>query len=116
MSTIHILKVWPDYYLALRLEIKTCEIRMTSDRDFRVGDILLLREFIPELERFTGRELYRKITFIDGLVHAGKVYTDFAILSVKPLTGIEIAREAKNDAARSATIRNGKKRRKHNNG
>lgn len=43
---IHELKTWPQYFHAIKEGIKTFEVRK-ADRDFNVGDILLLREFIP---------------------------------------------------------------------
>lgn len=43
----HALKCWPEYFAALSTGHKTFEIRDTSDRDFRVGDLLVLREFVP---------------------------------------------------------------------
>ena len=44
--TAHNLKIWPDQYALLRSGLKTFEFRK-NDRDFQVGDILLLREWDP---------------------------------------------------------------------
>ena len=43
----HELKCWPEYFSAHLTGRKNFEIRGTSDRKFRVGDILVLREFEP---------------------------------------------------------------------
>lgn len=37
-------RIWPEQYAALRSGLKTCEFRK-NDRDFQVGDVLLLREW-----------------------------------------------------------------------
>ena len=42
---------------------KTAELRK-HDRDFRVGDILLLREYIPDECHYTGSAVKAKITHI----------------------------------------------------
>ncbi|WP_110925911.1 DUF3850 domain-containing protein [Bacillus massiliglaciei] len=64
MSTHH-LKVYPAYFKALSSREKTFEIRENS-HDFKVGDWLILQEFIPEKEEYTGAELVRKITYISN--------------------------------------------------
>ena len=75
MSNIHKLKLWPEYFAAVADGRKTFEIRK-NDRDYQVGDMLLLQEFAPD-EGFTGRVLDRKITYItdfaqqDGYVVMG---------------------------------------------
>lgn len=64
--TIHELKTWPVYFddvLALR---KPFEIRR-KDRDFKVDDVLVLREWSPETKAYTGRHVCKRVTFIfDG--------------------------------------------------
>lgn len=42
----HELKTWPEYYGPISTGEKPFEIRV-NDRDFEVGDILVLREFKP---------------------------------------------------------------------
>ncbi|MED0649883.1 DUF3850 domain-containing protein [Aeribacillus pallidus] len=59
----HELKVLPQYFDPLVKRIKTFEIRK-NDRDFRVGDILVLKEFDPETNMYTGRIVERKVTYI----------------------------------------------------
>lgn len=62
----HDLKIWPEYFGPVWTEDKKFEIRK-NDRDFRVGDNLLLREYKPD-SGFTGRFLYVEVLFI---LHGG---------------------------------------------
>ena len=43
----HQLKTWPEYFKAVAAGTKTFEVR-ENDRNFKVGDVLELREWIPE--------------------------------------------------------------------
>lgn len=54
-------KVLPEFYKELRVHRKTFEIRK-DDRDYRVGDILVLREW--DGEKYTGSHTKREITYI----------------------------------------------------
>jgi hypothetical protein len=60
---VHELKTWPIYFTALKSGVKSFEIR-TNDRDFQVGDKLVLREYEPSADRYTGRQVYRRVTYI----------------------------------------------------
>lgn len=68
---VHHLKTWPEYFGRVKNGDKPFEIRK-NDRDFHVGDEVLLKEFVPENyyedqaqgEYFTGQICHRKITYI----------------------------------------------------
>jgi len=69
----HELKCWPPYFEEVRSGRKTFEIRSIEDRDFEVGQTILLREYDaslehrqPETEGYTGRSCRRRITYILG--------------------------------------------------
>jgi ParB family chromosome partitioning protein len=69
MSKEHSLKIWPSYFDAIKSGAKTFEYRK-NDRDFAVGDVLLLQEYdpirgvsVPGLG-YTGRRLTAKITYV----------------------------------------------------
>ncbi|MDW8517923.1 ASCH/PUA domain-containing protein [Priestia flexa] len=63
MSKKHELKSLPEYFNAVYIGAKTFEIRK-NDRDFKVGDTLVLKEIFSASKNFTGRSLEKKITYI----------------------------------------------------
>lgn len=56
------LKTWPEFFEAVASGNKTFEVRR-DDRYFRVGDVLVLREYEPTIKRYTGREIRRTVTY-----------------------------------------------------
>jgi len=50
---IHTLKTWPPYFQDIWEGRKTAEVRK-NDRDFAVGDVLILNEWNPEENEYTG--------------------------------------------------------------
>ena len=60
---VHELKTWPEFFKSVANGDKTFEIRR-DDRDFRVGDILFLREWDPVTSSYSGRELHRQIKYM----------------------------------------------------
>ena len=52
----HELKCWPEHFAAVELGSKSFEIRL-NDRNYAVGDMLLLREWCPQARQFTGSAL-----------------------------------------------------------
>lgn len=71
------LKTWPQFYQAIFEDRKTFEVRK-SDRDFQVGQVWYLREWLPELNprytitnkeyvlpaRYTGSWVMVRITYV----------------------------------------------------
>ena len=57
----HELKVLSEYYWKIPCQKKTFELRK-DDRDYKVGDILDLKEW--DGEKFTGHHVRREITYI----------------------------------------------------
>jgi len=78
--TVHQLKSWPEFFGPLLDGSKNFELRK-NDRDYRVGDHLLLQEYEPRDQRFTGRELAKRVTY---------VLTGAGIGSILPLKGLSI--------------------------
>lgn len=58
----HDLKILPKYYDDVMMEKKCFELRL-NDRDYQVGDIFLLREYIPEYG-YTGRWYVNTIQYV----------------------------------------------------
>ena len=56
----HELKIWPQWFDAVRIGSKTFEIRK-NDRNYAVGDKLVLEEFRPGVGEYTGRKIERQM-------------------------------------------------------
>ena len=59
----HELKTWPVYFEALLNHGKNFEIRK-ADREFEVGDDLVLKEFDKVKNDYTGREIHNSIAYV----------------------------------------------------
>jgi hypothetical protein len=81
MST-HELKTWPEYWTALDAGAKTFELRR-NDRDFQPGDTLVLREWNPDSEEYTGRSLTRRVSYVLRDGEKFGVQPDFAVLGLQ---------------------------------
>lgn len=75
----HELKTWLEFYQPIEDGIKTFEIRK-NDRDFRVGDSLILLEWNPYGENYTGRGTIRYITYITDWEQK----PGFVVMSISP--------------------------------
>jgi hypothetical protein len=64
---VHQLKTWTKYFQAVNEDDetlrKTVEVRL-FDRNYKVGDFLLLKEYNPSTNSYTGLEAWRLITHI----------------------------------------------------
>lgn len=63
MSNTHYLKTWPEQFVAVRAQRKTFEFRQ-DDRDFQVGDRLILMEFFPVTGEYSGEQIAAEITYV----------------------------------------------------
>ena len=63
IQAIHKLKTWPKLFATSAAGDKPFEIRK-NDRYFRVGDTLVLQEWDPITQKYSGKSLTRKITYI----------------------------------------------------
>lgn len=83
-GVVHDLKTWPEPFAAVRAGLKPWELRL-DDRDFRVGDVLRLREWIPALDAYTGEVEERVVIWkLDGGQFGLPV--GYAILSLAALS------------------------------
>ncbi|EHJ57636.1 hypothetical protein HMPREF9318_00118 [Streptococcus urinalis FB127-CNA-2] len=85
----HMLKCYPQYFEAVKSGIKNFECRY-NDRDFKVGDELLLREYDPK-QGYTDRCIVRKITYV--LSDFTGLKDGYVILELAKRESSEIERE-----------------------
>ena len=79
----HELKIYPEYYKQILLGLKKVEIRL-NDRNYQENDLLILNEFDPKTERYTGSQLKRKVDFI--IRDVAGLDPDYVIMQIsKPL-------------------------------
>lgn len=62
---IHDLKILPEHFLPVQEGLKKAEVRY-NDRDFKTGDYLILREYLPETG-YSGRLVQRRIGHVTDL-------------------------------------------------
>ena len=74
----HELKTWPLYFNAVWRGEKTFEVR-ENDRDFSIDDDLLLREWDPHLQDYTGRTIDAMVTYICRLPNPIRDYVGMQI-------------------------------------
>jgi len=79
----HYLKCWPKYFAQARSGLKPFEIRK-NDRDFTIGDVLVLMEWLPDEKRFTGRDIYRRVI---SIVHGGQfgIRKGYCVMGLKSM-------------------------------
>jgi Domain of unknown function (DUF3850) len=87
-QTVHELKCWPQFFQAIKFGHKRHDLRRADDREFRVGDRLLLREYDPETRAYTGSTLMAEVSYITSAelpcaLSKDALHPAFAILSIK---------------------------------
>lgn len=98
----HELKTWPQEFAATLRGDKTFEFRR-YDRPYCVGDVLVLREWVPVAERvdgvlvlrddlsgsdrYTGRVHEVEVTYV--LTGAHGVPVDFVCMALRPVSGAQ---------------------------
>lgn len=63
MPKIHDLKTWPDFFKKVVSGEKPFEIRV-NDREYEVGDTLVLREFDPARAIYSGSQVVVLVTYL----------------------------------------------------
>ncbi|MCD9816654.1 DUF3850 domain-containing protein [Bradyrhizobium japonicum] len=89
-NTTHHLKCWPQFFNEIAAGRKKHDLRRADDRRFRVGDILVLEEYDPQKEVFTGRVLEVEVTYITSAdlpcaLSKDALHPSFCILSISPI-------------------------------
>lgn len=83
---IHELKCWPQYYNQIRIGAKRFELRRDDRGGFQVGDLLILREWHPGDQRYTGYVTVATVTYVlDGgeWLTPGYVALGIAVMEVR---------------------------------
>lgn len=89
MFKTHNLKILPEHFANVVSGVKTFEVRF-NDRDYKVGDLVLLREF--DNGEYTGREIVQEICYI--LDNPSYCKKDFVILGIRHPTQRRMNHEA----------------------
>ena len=56
-------KIWPEYFEAVTSGKKKCELRL-DDFEIEEGDTLILEEWDPKTQQYTGRSVQKKVTYV----------------------------------------------------
>jgi ASC-1-like (ASCH) protein len=89
IANVHDLKIWPEYFAAVVDGTKTFEVRR-NDRNFRVGDIVELREWEQDatprhdVGAYTGRSTFRTVTYV--LVDGDGLEPGYVVLGLRELS------------------------------
>lgn len=79
----HELKIHPEHYKNVMFGSKKVEVRF-NDRNFQENDLLILNEFDPKTEKYTGGQIKRKVDYI--IRDVAGLHPDYVILQIsKPL-------------------------------
>ncbi|MBW7995384.1 MAG: DUF3850 domain-containing protein [Candidatus Glassbacteria bacterium] len=79
----HELKTWPEGFQAIAQGRKTADVRF-NDRGFKVGDILLLREYYPGTGKYSGENVEAEVTHIMDTEGFG-LKPGYVMLSLRPI-------------------------------
>jgi len=88
MTVVHEVKSWTYLFQPLKAGKKKHDIRDLRDRDYKVGDILRMKEFDPATGKYTGSEILMKITYMTSAAtpcafSSAVLDRNFAILSLE---------------------------------
>lgn len=78
----HKIKAWPQFFKELKSGNKTFELRK-NDRDYKIGDRLLIEEWDPETKEHTGEIVVRIVTYVLSHSEFVNISDGFVILGIK---------------------------------
>jgi ParB family chromosome partitioning protein len=83
MTQVHYLKCWPEPFEATLAGLKTHEFRK-NDRDFKVGDLLVLQLFDPETQTYVGlKECTVRVTYA-SYGPDWRIPEGYVVMSIEP--------------------------------
>lgn len=56
-------KIWPELFKLVKSGKKKAELRV-ADFKIKAGDTLILQEWNPKIQKYTGRQLKKKVNFV----------------------------------------------------
>lgn len=83
----HTLKSWPEYFEPLLTGHKRFDLRR-DDRNYRVGDLLRLREWVPQSQTYTGREFVAVVTYLTDAASTGSLAPGVVCLGIVPYQSV----------------------------
>jgi hypothetical protein len=88
---VHDLKTWPEQFQALWFGRKKHEVRK-NDRNYKVNDNLILREWDPDTKAYSGRKM---ITMVDYVTAGGSfgLPKEICVMSLTVLTKERLSKE-----------------------
>lgn len=89
--TTHEVKSWPQFFGPILDGTRTSDMRLKTDRDFKIGDIMLLKEFDPFGGGYTGRTQEVEITHIISndtpcALSSAVLHNDYCVLSIQKVS------------------------------
>lgn len=82
---IHVLKTWTAYFEAVADGRKTFEIRK-NDRNYQVGDTLILRDWDPNEGEYTGRRIEVEVTYVTDGGTLGCLTEGYVCMSIRKVS------------------------------
>lgn len=79
---LHNLKIWPSFFKDVVDGKKKFEVRV-NDRDFKVGDTLVLSEYIPSFNWYTQQRITKVITYMSYVPN-----TNYVVLELGEATNV----------------------------
>lgn len=91
MNYDYAMKSWQPYFQAIKNGAKLHDVRSKKDRDFKIGDIIQLEEYLPFEGRYTGASLLVQVTYITSndtpcALSSAVLDRDYCILSLRVIT------------------------------
>jgi hypothetical protein len=62
VAKVHYLKTWTPYFYDIKSGVKQFQVRI-NDRDYEVGDTLILDNFDPSTEKYLGEWIPKLVTY-----------------------------------------------------
>lgn len=86
MTKTHELKSWPVFFEQLAGGAKGFEVRK-DDRGFAVGDMLVIREWDPKTQVYSGRSVHARVTYRLGRQDFSEgIEPGFVVLSIQRMS------------------------------